>query len=102
MKKLLPFVLCSTAAALCLSAVSANAGYVTPRVPPPANKALDQSLAVPLNRHHHPPHLRTVTSVHDDGPGSLRQAIANSAPSDRIDFALRLPATIVQIGRAHV
>jgi hypothetical protein len=95
MKKLLPFVLCSTAAALCLSAVSANAGYVTPRVPPPANKALDQSLAMPLNKHHHPPNLRTVTSPHDDGPGSLRQAIANAAPGDRINFALRLPATIV-------
>lgn len=95
MKKLLPFVLCSTAAALCLSAVSAHAGYVTPRVPPPANRPLDQSLAMPLNKHRHPPYLLTVTSTRDDGPGSLRQAIANAAPGDRINFALRLPATIV-------
>lgn len=95
MKKLLPFVLCSTAAALCLSAVSANAGYVTPRVPPPDNQAASQALATPAFKHPHPPALRTVTSVHDNGPGSLRQAIANSAPGDRIDFALRPPATIV-------
>jgi hypothetical protein len=95
MKKLFPFVRFSTAAALCLGTVAANADYVTPRVPPPANTALALSLATPSNKHHHPPYLRTVTSINDDGPGSLRQAIANSAPGDRIDFALRLPATIV-------
>ena len=39
--------------------------------------------------------MRTVTNVRDDGPGSLRQAIASSAPGDRINFALKLPATIV-------
>jgi len=37
----------------------------------------------------------TVTTVHDSGPGSLRQAIASAAPGDVINFALKLPATIV-------
>ena len=29
----------------------------------------------------------TVTSLNDSGPGSLRQAIADAAPGDTIDFA---------------
>ena len=36
-----------------------------------------------------------MTTLNDDGPGSLRQAIASSAPGDSINFALTLPATIV-------
>ena len=95
MKKLLPFVLCSTAAALCLGAVSARAGYVTPRVPPAANKAAAQSLTALAITPNGLPTVRTVTTVHDDGPGSLRQAIAIAAPGDVINFALKLPATIV-------
>jgi hypothetical protein len=95
MKKLLPFILCSTAAALYLGAVSASAGYVTPRVPPAASKATAQ---VPTPHTIRPNGLRTVrivTTVNDNGPGSLRQAIANAAPGDSINFALRLPATII-------
>lgn len=38
--------------------------------------------------------VRTVTSTEDAGPGSLRQAIADAAPGDVIDFALPLPAVI--------
>jgi hypothetical protein len=30
----------------------------------------------------------TVTSLNDSGPGSLRQAIADAAPGDTIDFAV--------------
>jgi hypothetical protein len=41
------------------------------------------------------PTVRTVTTAHDDGPGSLRWAIATAAPGDVVNFALRLPATIV-------
>jgi hypothetical protein len=41
------------------------------------------------------PTVRTVTTAHDDGPGSLRQAIAIAAPGDVVNFALKLPATIV-------
>ena len=40
MKKIIPFVLYSTAAALCLGAVSASPGYVTPRVPPDGSNSL--------------------------------------------------------------
>ena len=90
MKKLVSYVLYSTALALCLGAVSAFAGYVTPRVPPGGNELAAQSITP-----HNLPTVRTVTTVHDDGPGSLRQAIASSAPGDSINFALKLPATIM-------
>ena len=94
MKKTVSFVLCSTAAALCLGAVSASAGYVTPRVPPatvaPAAKPAGE---LPRNPNGFPT-VWTVTTVNDDGPGSLRQAIASSAAGDSINFALPLPATI--------
>jgi hypothetical protein len=90
MKKLIPLVICSAAAAVCLGTVSAYAGYITPRVPPPAN--------VPAVMAYSPaslPTVRTVTTAHDDGPGSLRQAIAVAAPGDVVKFALRCPAVIV-------
>jgi hypothetical protein len=95
MKKFFPFVLCSTAAALCLNAVSAYAGdnsprVISPRVSPPASPAR-VSLSAPATL----PTVRTVTTVHDHGPGSLRQAIATSAPGDVVRFALKLPAVIV-------
>ena len=95
MKKHLSFVLCSTAAALCLGTASARAGYVTPRVPPAASKATAQSLTALTITPNGLPTVRTVTTVNDDGPGSLRQAIASAAPGDSINFALKLPATIV-------
>ena len=95
MKKLIPFILCSTAAALCLGAASARAGYVTPRVPPAASKASTQSLTALAITPNGLPTVRTVTTVNDDGPGSLRQAIAIAAPGDVVNFALNLPATIV-------
>ena len=90
MKKFFPFVLCSTAAALCLSAVSASAGFITPRVPPPASTPALASYALMGL-----PTTRTVTTVNDDGPGSLRQAIAVAAPGDVVNFVLKLPAVIV-------
>jgi hypothetical protein len=87
MKKL---VLCFAVAALCLCAGSAHAGYLTPRVPEaPSRAALRTYTPNGL------PTARTVTTVNDSGPGSLRQAIADSVAGDRIDFALTLPATIV-------
>ena len=89
MKKLIPLVICSTAAAVCLGTGSAFAGYITPRVPPPANAPAVPSYA-PMGL----PTVRTVTTAKDDGPGSLRQAIASAAPGDLITFALKLPATI--------
>jgi hypothetical protein len=95
MKKLVPFVLCSTAAVFCLGAVSAFAGYVTPRVPPAASKAAAQSVTALTVTPNGLPTVLTVTTANDDGPGSLRQAIASAAPGDTINFALRLPATIV-------
>jgi hypothetical protein len=95
MKRLVPLILCSTAAALCLGAASARADFVTPRVPPATSAATAQSLTAlaitPKGLHT----VRTVINVHDDGPGSLRHAIASSASGDTINFALRLPATIV-------
>ncbi len=36
----------------------------------------------------------TVTNTNDSGPGSLRDAIANAAHYDTINFSLALPATI--------
>jgi hypothetical protein len=90
MKKLVPFVLCSTAAALCLGAGSVFADYLTPRVPPAPSTP--SALSYALNGL---PTVRTVTTVDDDGPGSLRQAIAIAAPGDVVDFALDFPATIV-------
>ena len=36
----------------------------------------------------------TVTNTNDSGPGSLRDAIANAASGDTIDFSLTYPATI--------
>src|ERR1035438_6246029 len=77
MKKIFPFVLCSTAAALYLSAVSAHAGYITPRVPPSASKASAQAHILTSL-----PTARIVTNAKHDGPGSLRQPIANAAPGD--------------------
>jgi hypothetical protein len=90
MKKLIPFVICSTAAALCLGTVSAFADYLTPRVPPGANKPSAQAF-IPNGL----PTVRTVTTTRDDGPGSLRHAIDVAAPGDVVKFALRLPAVIV-------
>src|ERR1700690_3068575 len=95
MRKLFSFTQCSIAVAVCLGAISASAGFVSPRIPPAANAATDQTLTAqgitPNGLHN----MRTVYTVHDDGPGSLRHAIASSAPGDHINFALRLPATIV-------
>jgi len=95
MKKLFPFVLCSAAAALCLGAASAHAGYITPRVPPAASKATAQSLTALTITPNGLPTVRTVTTAHDNGPGSLRWAIASAAPGDVVKFALKLPAVIV-------
>lgn len=39
----------------------------------------------------------TVTNTEDDGPGSLRQAIADAQHGDTIDFALSYPSTITLI-----
>ena len=36
----------------------------------------------------------TVVNTNDDGPGSLRQAIADAAAGDIIDFELPTPAVI--------
>src|ERR1019366_2017131 len=90
MNKHVSYVLYATALALCLGAVSAFAGYVTPRVPPGENVLAAQSIAA-----HNLPTVRTVTRDDDHGHGSLRQAIADSAPGDRITFSLKLPATIM-------
>ncbi len=88
MKKLIPLVVCSTAA-FCLGTVSASAGYITPRVPPRASQPMAQAaIANSL------PTAWTVFSPRDGGPGSLRYAIANAAPGDVIRFALRCPAVI--------
>ncbi len=96
MKKLIPLVLCSTTAAICLAAVSACAGYLTPRVPPPA---ISQPAARPAGELGYAPRslttVWTVTSVKDSGAGSLREAIGSAAAGDTVDFALTLPATIV-------
>jgi hypothetical protein len=90
MKKPLPFVLCSAAVALCLSAVSTYADYITPRVPPPT-VTISAASYTPMGL----ATVRTVTSARDGGPGSLRQAIAKATPGDIINFALRCPAVIV-------
>jgi len=37
---------------------------------------------------------KRVTSTADDGPGSLRQAIATAAPSETINFAVNSPITL--------
>ena len=92
MKNTLPLVLCSTVATLCLASVSASAGFVSPNVPPPDSQAAAQA-SKPVG--FAPQAVLTVTTTADDGPGSLRQAIANALPGDSIDFALTFPATIV-------
>jgi len=94
MKKLIPLAQYSIAAALCLGAVSARAGLVSPRVPPRADNALAMSAAALPSMPKPAPELRFVTTVQDSGPGSLRQAIASAAPGDSIIFLLRPPATI--------
>jgi hypothetical protein len=43
----------------------------------------------------YPPGVRWVTTPTDDGPGSLRQAIANAQPGDTIRFAPTLPPIIL-------
>ena len=91
MKKLIPSVICSTAALLCFGAVSAHAGYITPRVPPSASKPSAQAHILNSSL----PTAQIVTSAKDDGPGTLRQAIASAAPGDVVQFALKLPAVIV-------
>lgn len=89
MKKHLPFVLCSILA-FAPGAVFA-ATFVSPRVPAHASaaKPLDAT-PPPLARA-----LVLVTTTADDGPGSLRQAIATASAGDTVAFALALPATIV-------
>ena len=94
MKKLVSFVLYSTAAALCLGAVSASAGFVTPRVPPGTAKAAAWLSADQPFTPNGLPTVRTVTNNKDTGPGSLRRAIASAGAGDSIKFALTLPATI--------
>jgi len=95
MNKLLSLLLRSTTMVVCLGAVSALAGYITPRVPPAPSKPAALASAGLAYAPNGLPTLRTVTTAHDDGPGSLRHAIAVAAPGDVINFALKLPATIV-------
>src|SRR5208283_4981978 len=94
MKKLLPIIQCSSLITFCLGAVTAQAGFVTPRVPPRENAALGASAMELSAAPSHVPVVRLVTNPHDDGPGSLRWAIASAAAGDSIRFALPLPATI--------
>jgi hypothetical protein len=94
MKKLIPLVQYSIAAALWLSPVTARAHLVAPRVPPREGSALAHSAAAQPAKHKPAPSVKTVTSAKDSGPGSLRQAIATAAPGDSIVFHLKLPATI--------
>jgi hypothetical protein len=95
MKKLVPFVLCSTVAVLSLGAVSARAGFVSPRVPESTAEVASRSAGDLRYGPEGVATVRMVTTVNDDGPGSLRQAIASAGPGDTIDFALTVPATIV-------
>jgi len=102
MNKLIPSILCSAAAVLCLGTASAQAGFVTPRVPPatlksalrPATDKGDVSKDFAV--------VRWVTNGDDAGPGSLRQAIADAAPGDSINFSLALPATIAVSGTLFI
>ena len=94
MKKLISIVQCSTLVTLCLGAVTVQAGFVSPRVPPRDNidpAASTMALRPPPQN---PPGVRIVTNNHDDGVGSLRRAISSAAAGDSIKFALPLPATI--------
>ena len=94
MKQHLPLVVSALTALLCLEAAPAHAGYLTPRVPPNTTAPAAQSLGQLPFAPNLPLTLRTVTTANDGGPGSLREAIANSAAGDSITFALPLPATI--------
>ncbi len=86
---------CFTILALFGLAVHVHADFLTPRLPAPAigNGGSGPVPALVAS-------TLTVTSVNDDGPGSLRQAISNAAAGDTIQFALgkpffHLPATIL-------
>jgi hypothetical protein len=94
MKKLIPIIQCSTLVTLCLGALTAQAGFVLPRVPPRDNADLAASALALRPPPHNPPGAWIVTNNHDDGPGSLRRAIASAGAGDSIKFALPLPATI--------
>src|ERR1019366_7964646 len=75
MKKLVSYVLYSTALALCLGAMSAFAGYVTPRVPPGGNELAAQSITP-----HNLPTVRTVTTDDDHGTAPLGRPIPHPPP----------------------
>jgi hypothetical protein len=92
MKKLPIFALCSTVMTFCLGAVTAQADFVSPRVPPRAVA----KLAVSATDFHVPPSVavRFVINTRDDGPGSLRRALATAGAGDKVRFLLPLPATI--------
>ncbi|MDW8310452.1 MAG: right-handed parallel beta-helix repeat-containing protein, partial [Verrucomicrobiales bacterium] len=66
------------------------ADYVVPRVAPVAAAAPTFHPPPPF-----PPGVQWVTTPTDDGPGSLRRAIANAAPGDTIRFAPTLPPFIL-------
>lgn len=89
MKRILP--LCCSCVWLSNAILSpALAGeYVVPRVAP---------LAAAPAFHPPPPYppgVRWVTTPTDDGPGSLRRAIADALPGDTIRFARTLPPLIL-------
>ncbi len=89
MKRMSTAVLSLSVAWFSFNAPDALAEYVTPRVAP----------IIQAQNHPHPPPtpgVLYVTNTRDDGPGSLRAAIANAAPGNTIRFAIkRLPATIL-------
>lgn len=98
MKKLIPCILCSAAAAFCLGTAPAQAGFVTPRVPPATLQSALRPTADKSEVSKDSAVVRWVTNGDDAGPGSLRQAIADAAPGDSINFSLALPATIAVSG----
>ena len=78
----------SALALLGLGASLARADFISPSVSGPERVA--RAAAAPAGL----VSVLTVINNRDDGPGSLRQAIASAAPGDLIQFALPLPATI--------
>jgi hypothetical protein len=90
MKRLLGLRFCFILALLNFSASQATADFVTPNVP--ARTEVPSAAIAPADASK----LWTVSNDRDDGPGSLRYAIANAAPGDTIQFALH-PRGFIQL-----
>jgi len=101
MKRSFASYLCLALTLFSLATINAAVSYVSPRVAPKTAAYISRSvsstdsLGIITSTPTNPQPIWLVSNTADNGPGSLRYAIANAAPGSTIQFKLKLPATIL-------